>query len=90
MLQDFDPPCRMICKGLSLVMHSFFCMTMIPNTLPVQSKHAWIEKGMMEQCMDWPPQSLDLNITEAALEHLDRKQKKKKQPAFKEDLWSVF
>jgi len=35
-----------------------------------------------------PPQSLDLNITEAVWDHLDREQNKR-QPTSKEELWDV-
>lgn len=39
--------------------------------------------------LEWPPQSPDLNIIEAAWEHLDR-EKNKKQPKSKEELWNVL
>ena len=38
--------------------------------------------------MDWPPQSPDLNIMEAVLDHLDR-ERNKGQPKSKEELWEV-
>lgn len=39
--------------------------------------------------MDWPPQSPNINIIEAAWEHLAREQIKS-QPTFEEDLWNVL
>lgn len=39
--------------------------------------------------MDWPPQSLHLNITEAVWDHLDTDWTKK-EAASKEELWSFF
>jgi len=39
--------------------------------------------------MDWPPQSPDLNIIEAVWDHLDR-ERNKRQPTSKEELWEVL
>ena len=39
--------------------------------------------------MDWPSQSPDLNIIEAVWDHLDR-ERNKRQPKSKEELWEVL
>jgi len=47
-----------------------------------------ISADMSHRMMD-PPQSLDLNIMEAAMDHLDREQSKR-QPTSKEELLDVL
>lgn len=39
--------------------------------------------------MDWPPNSLDLNITEAVRDHIDR-EGNQRQSTSKEQLWNVL
>jgi len=39
--------------------------------------------------MDWAPQSLDIKITEAVLDHLNSEQNKR-QPTLKDILWNVL
>ena len=63
---------------------------MIPSALlmPVKSylKRKTVDKTLT--VMDWPPQSPDLNITEAVWDHLDR-ERNKGQPKSKE-CWEVL
>lgn len=68
---------------------SFFNMTNIPNTLPVEEKHALTANAKWTlSVMDWLPQSSDLNIIEAVWD-LNGEQNKR-QPTSKEKLWMSF
>lgn len=87
---DFDLTCNTI-WNMSDCQWLFFSTTMIPNTLPMQQKHPWIEEHTMEYFQSWI--GLHRARTATLLFHSlsgRQRMRDKRQPTPKAGLWVAF